>query len=286
MLAPYRKFKSLWNSVCRCSGLVLLWSLRLCQHGAGSSRCCWWPRSCNLWVRGCRIVLVSLWVKSTRELCPRALLFNASATPVRGPTSEGSGLGRGRGVGRRLLYPPAHPPEDPCRGLALTVASRSLSGSQSTSGAVWQAPCCWDPDRAGLCGVLRAFQEEGQGVWVRPCPLVHGAGELEGGAGPAEAESVSFPRAVRRPGAGRGQQVPGAGAGSRRAWIAPLGHIWLGRPIHTLAESRACPAWHPAFEAGRGLGPAGLQISEGAVLYVLDAGLTVGSSKPGHPVRE
>lgn len=55
---------------------------------------------------------------------------------------------------------------------------------------------------AGLCGVLRALPREGR-VWVRPRPLVDSAGELEGGAGPAEAESVSFLRpAVRRPGAG------------------------------------------------------------------------------------
>lgn len=129
--------------------------------------------------------------------------------------------------------------------------------------------------------MLRALNEEGRGVWVRLCPLVDGAGELEGGAGPVEAESVSFLQAVRRSGAGRGHWP-----WSRRAWIAPLGRVWLGRPIHTLAESRACLAWCPTFEASRGLGPAGFQISEGAVLHVLDAGLTVGSSKAGHPVRE
>lgn len=104
---------------------------------------------------------------------------------------------------------------------------------------------------AGLCGVLRALREEGRGVWVRPRPLVDGAGELEGGAGPAEAESVSFLRpAVRTPGAGRGRW-----SWSRRAWIAPLGRIWLGRLIHTLGV--------PAFEAGWGPGPAGPQMSEG-----------------------
>ena len=102
--------------------------------------------------------------------------------------------------------------------------------------------------------MLRALNEEGRGVWVRLCPLVDGAGELEGGAGPVEAESVSFLQAVRRSGAGRGHWP-----WSRRAWIAPLGRVWLGRPIHTLAESRACLAWCPTFEASRGLGPAGFQ---------------------------
>lgn len=85
------------------------------------------------------------------KITPRAASSGAS---VQRELSRRVGDRRQKGLAsvRVVPWPSAGPggPKTPAMALP-QVSGRSLSGSKSVSGTVWQAPCCRGPWRSGLC---------------------------------------------------------------------------------------------------------------------------------------